>query len=63
MAISLTKEEVLKRFEQRRSQFSDKVGKRIKPKLPLNIDNYEELSYACTDVIFAFLDTVFAEDE
>ncbi len=63
MAISLTKEEVLKRFEQRRSQFSAKVEKRVKPELPLTIDNYEELSYACSDVIFAFLDTVFAEDE
>ncbi|MFC1939309.1 hypothetical protein ACFLXO_01330 [Chloroflexota bacterium] len=63
MVISLTKEEVLERFEQRQSQFSDRLGKRIKPKLPLTIDNYEELSYACSDVIFAFLDAVFAEDE
>ena len=62
MQDSLTKKEVLSRFEERKSQFSEKLGQRLKPQLPIVINNYEELSYACTDVIFAFLDTVFAEE-
>ena len=62
MQVSLTKNEVLERFEERKSQFSDKLGQRLKPKLPIVIDTYADLSYACTDVIFAFLDTVFTEE-
>ena len=62
MAISLTKEEVWKRFEQRQSQFSDAVGERMKPQLPLTINAYDDLAIHCTTVVMAFLEVVFAED-
>jgi hypothetical protein len=63
MAISLTKEEVFKCFEQRRPQFDEALKKRIKPELPLVINSYADLTFACTHVVFAFLETVFAEDK
>ena len=62
MTISLTKEEIVERFQQRVSQFSDEVGKRTKPQLPLTINSYDELAIHCGSVIAAFLEVVFAED-
>jgi len=62
MAISLTKEQMLERLQQRQSHFSEAVGKRIKPELPLTIESYDELAINCTQVVMAFLEVVFAED-
>ena len=62
MTISLTKEQMLERFEQRASQFADAVGKRIKPQLPLTINSYNDLAINCTQVVMAFIEVVFAED-
>jgi len=62
MTISLTKGEVVERFQQRVSQFSDEVGKRTKPQLPLTINSYDELAVHCSTVIAAFLEVVFTED-
>ena len=62
MAISLTKEQMLERLMQRKDQFSDAVGKRIKPELPFTVASYDELGDKCSQVVMAFLDVVFAED-
>ena len=62
MTTSLTKEQMLERFEQRQSQFSDAVGKRIKLELPFTIKSYEDLAGKCSHVVMAFLEVVFAED-
>jgi len=62
MAISLTKEQILKRFQQKEQQFSDELGKRIKPQLPLTINSYEDLAINCTQVVMAFIEVVYAED-
>ena len=62
MASSLTKEQMLERLKQRQSQFSDAVGKRIKPKVPFTVETYDDLSDNCTQVVMAFLEVVFAED-
>ncbi len=62
MALSLTKEEVVERFQQRVSQFSDEMGKQTKPQLPLTINSYDELASHCGTVIAAFLEVVFTED-
>ncbi|MFC1942964.1 hypothetical protein ACFLWO_00040 [Chloroflexota bacterium] len=63
MTTSLTKEEIMERFQQRVNQFSDEVGKRTKPQLPLTIDSYDELAVHCGTVIAAFLEVVFTEDK
>ena len=60
--MSLSKEEALRRFEQRQSQFSEAVGKRIKPELPFTVESYDNLADKCTHVIMAFLEVVFTED-
>ena len=62
MTISLTKEQVLERFEQRQSQFSEAVGKRIKPELPFTVESYGDLAGRCAQVVAAFIEVVFAED-
>ncbi len=62
MTISLTKEQVLERFEQRQSQFADAIGKRIKPELPFTVESYDDLAGKCTQVVMAFIEVVFAED-
>jgi len=62
MAISLTKQQMLERFEQRQSQFSEAVGNRIKPELPFSVESYDDLAGKCTSVVMAFLEVVFSED-
>jgi len=62
VTISLTKEQMLERFEQRASQFADAVGERIRPQLPLTIDSSNALAINCTQVVMAFIEVVFAED-
>lgn len=63
MAISLTKEEILERFEKRQVQFGDAVSKYMKPELPFTIESYEDLAGRCSMVVTAFLEVVFAEDK
>ena len=62
MTISLTKEQMLERFEQRQSQFSEAIGKRIKPELPFTVESYDDLADKCAHVVMAFLEVVFDED-
>ena len=62
MTISLTKEQMLERFEQRQIQFADAVGKYMKPELPFTIESYDDLVGRCGHVVMAFLEVVFAED-
>ena len=62
MSISLTKEQMLERFEQRQSQFSEAIGKRVKPELPFTVESYDDLAGKCSKVVAAFLEVVFAED-
>ncbi|MFC1898934.1 hypothetical protein ACFLXP_01160 [Chloroflexota bacterium] len=63
MAISLTKEQMLERFEQRQVQFGDAVGKRVRPQLPFTIETYDDLAGNCSMVVMAFLEVVFTEDK
>ncbi|MFC2035682.1 hypothetical protein ACFLUJ_06120 [Chloroflexota bacterium] len=63
MIISLSKKQLLERFEQRQVQFGDAVEKRMKPELPFTVESYEDLSGKCAVVVAAFVETVFAEDE
>ena len=62
MSISLTKEEMLKRFSQRQGQFADAIEKRMKPELPFTVKSYDDLAGRCSLVVSAFIETVFAED-
>ena len=62
MTISLTKEQILKRFEQRQSQFEEAVGACMKPELPFTVESYDDLAGKCSMVVTAFLGVVFAED-
>ncbi|MFC2005602.1 hypothetical protein ACFLVG_01405 [Chloroflexota bacterium] len=62
MSISLTKEQILKRFKQRQSQFSDAIGKQLKPELPCTVESYDDLAGKCSQVVIAFLEVVFTED-
>ncbi len=62
MTISLTKEQILERFKQRQSLFSEAVGNRIRPQLPFTVESYDNLADKCTHVVMAFLEVVFAED-
>jgi len=63
MAVSLTKEDMLERFQQREKQFSEALGKRIEPQLPLTINSYDDLAINCTHVVMAFLEVIFTEDK
>ncbi|MBA7691964.1 hypothetical protein ES703_100520 [subsurface metagenome] len=62
MTTSLTREQMLERFQHRQSEFSEAVGQRIKPELPFTVESYEDLAEQCTHVIRAFLEVVFTED-
>jgi len=62
VTISLTKEQMLERFVGQKEQFSEALGKRIKPQLPLTINSYDDLAINCTQVVMAFLEVVFVED-
>lgn len=62
MTISLTKEQMLERFEQRQSQFTDAVGKRMKLELPFTVESFDDLAGKCSQVVMAFIEVAFAED-
>ncbi|MFC1952586.1 hypothetical protein ACFLWR_00450 [Chloroflexota bacterium] len=63
MVNSLTKEQTLECFKQRKSQFEEAIGKRLKPELPFTVETYSDLADKCSLVIMAFLETVYAEDK
>ena len=63
MTISLTKEQVLERFKQRQSLFSEAVGNRMRLQLPFTVESYDNLADKCTHVVMAFIEVAFAEDE
>ena len=62
MTISLTKEQIMQRFEQRQSQFADAVAKRMKPEFPFTVKSENDLAGRCALVVAAFLEVVFTED-
>ena len=63
MAVSLTKDELWERFEQRESQFTDNLVNRTRPKYPIIISSYEALAEFCLDVLHSCIDTVFDEGD
>ncbi len=63
MTISLTKEQIMEVFEQRRSEFADTVAKRMHPEFPFTVESKDDLAGRCALVVEAFLEIVFADDE
>ena len=62
MAISLTKEEILERFEQRPQEFEDALEKKLRLKLPMFLSAPDDAARLFAGVLAAYLDVVFAED-
>ena len=61
MAISLTKEEILKRFRQRPQEFEDALKKDLRLKLPMFLSTPDDAARLSAGVLAAYLDVVFAE--
>ena len=62
MAISLTKEEILERFEQRPQEYNDALEKEMRLKLPIFLSSPEDAAKLFAGVLTAYLDVVFTGD-
>ena len=62
MVTSLSKNQILERFNQRQSQFAEAVAVRMKPTLPFTIESYDDLAGRCALVVGAFVEVIFTED-
>ena len=62
MANSLTKEEILERFEQRPQEFHTALEKNLRLKLPIFLSAPEDAAKLFAGVLTAYLDIVFTEE-
>jgi len=62
MAISLTKEEIMERFEQRSQEFQTALEKNLRLKLPIFLSAPEDAAKLFAGVLTAYLDVVFTEE-
>ena len=62
MAISLTKEEILERFEQRPQEFKAALEKGLRLKLPIFLSAPDDAAKLVAGVLAAYLDVVFTEE-
>ena len=61
MAISLTKEEILERIEQRPQEYKNALEKEMRLKLPIFLSAPEDAAKLFAGVLTAYLDVAFAE--